>query len=197
MQTLRSDFKPGFGSYYGERGEWLIVCTVHRESDTLARSNWQSIIDKLGGEQADKLEIERASHCFVGWIDYLIVNPDCVDIVNKAETILDKLDSHPVVDEEHWSELEHEEYYDSFKRDARSEFRRELRDCEVSERFIDLIDDSEPDSLIEWFESQIPSGDYMQDGYPRFSLAFERTTRDELAKLAKVCRMAKRKVSSI
>jgi hypothetical protein len=55
------------------------------------------------------IQTERFSHWAVGWCDYLLVNPECKDAVALADKILDKLDDYPVVNEEHWSNLETEE----------------------------------------------------------------------------------------
>lgn len=186
LPSLASDFKVS-AAYWGERGDWLIALTQTRDSDTLARSNWRTLLAQLGGE-SDTVAIERASHCMCGWVEYLIVDPADAARVALAEEAAEKIEAYPALDEDDWSQLEHDEYYTFFCRDAAGEFRRQLGDCTVSDLAVDRVCDLPADTLIEWFEAQIPSGECQTDGYPNFSLAFDRVTRVELAKLVRLTR---------
>lgn len=122
MKTLNDYFRRD--SYYrGERGEWLVASTLNRDSDCLSRSNFRCFAELLGGKRADvdtasrkgsidlsdSLAIEEASHWACGWIQYLIINPACCELVKIAENTLEKLDGYPVVNEDDWSMLEDEE----------------------------------------------------------------------------------------
>ena len=92
MKTLSEYFKSS-SAYWGERHDWLVIATTHREADCLTRSNFRSLIRKLGGNGTegakgsqsinDNLAIEEASHLAVGWIQYLIVNPEAKEIVAR------------------------------------------------------------------------------------------------------------------
>lgn len=118
MKALSEYFQTS-SAYWGENSDWLVVATTHRESDCLVRSNYRSLIKALGGTGSegrkgsqsinDNLAIEEASHWAVGWVQYLIVNPAATELVAKAESLLEKLEDYPVVDERDFSELETEE----------------------------------------------------------------------------------------
>lgn len=112
-------------------------------------------------------------------------------LIATAERIIEKLDGYPVVNEDDWSNLEYSEYGEAFDRDAHSEFARALRD-ELSDAAIEVIEAAPLHVLQEWFEAQIPSGEYQTDGYPNFRLAFDRVKRDSLAALLNQCRSARK-----
>jgi len=107
MTPLSEYFKRD-SAYFGERLHWLVAATVHRDSDCLERSNFRSFLKLLGGE-GEQVAIERASHWAVGWLDYLIIDPEATELVTKAEEALAGLENYPVLDEEDFSELEREE----------------------------------------------------------------------------------------
>ena len=95
MNTLEQNARQvGSSCYWGERGQWLIVLTVHRDSDCLERSNFEVARRML---QAQGTEIERFNHWAVGWIDYLIINPECKDLVSIAEHIQERLGDYPIL----------------------------------------------------------------------------------------------------
>jgi len=98
-------------SYSGERGDFLVAAAVHRDSDTLACSNWQVLLDRLGGE-SETIVVERFFHWAVGWIDYLLVDPADTERVSIAEKSRESLNDYPVLDEEHFSNLEYEKFYE-------------------------------------------------------------------------------------
>lgn len=187
LPTMGECFRPGSGVYFGDNAEWLVAATVHRESDCLQRSNWRVMLARLGGE-SETVVIERASCSMVGWIDRVIVNPADTARVKIATDAAESLEDYPVLDESDWSELEYEEYYEFFCRDAAGEFARFLRREEFSERVCDLVESADAGKMIEWFEARIPSGDYQDDGYPNFNLALRDIDRDAVAKLVRAIR---------
>lgn len=199
MHTLREAFGRD-SAYWGERSDWLIAYTTNLDADCLGRSNWRSFIKALGGsggegakgtqDVSETVAIEEAKHWACGWVQYLIVHPDAKEQIAIAEAIIEKLDGYPVVDEDDWSQLERDEYDKFFERDAQSEFRRQLKDI-LCDAALDAVESAPIGVLLEWFEAQIPSGEYQSDGYPNFSLAFDRVTREELAKLLRVIRASK------
>lgn len=108
--TVREQFAQARPScYYGEHDGWYIVAAVHRDSDALDRSNLQVLLADLGGE-SESVIIERAGHWAVGWIDYLIVNPHAKDKLRIAIAASKRLEDYPVLDDEHFSALEYEEF---------------------------------------------------------------------------------------
>lgn len=93
-------------AYWGERQEWLIALTVHRDSDALERSNWDVITDDLlANFPTDHTAIETFSNWAVGWNMVLLVRPGTAAVA-RAQEWAEKLDNYPVADENHFSELE-------------------------------------------------------------------------------------------
>lgn len=200
LQPLSEYFKTS-STYWGERSEWLVAYSTHRDADCLARSNWRCFIRALGGNGAEgakgtqdvteTVAIEEAKHWAVGWVQYLLIAPGATELIAKAEKILADLEDYPVLDEDDFSTLEYDEYAEFFERDAQGEFRRGLADC-LSDRALDAVESAPVGVLMEWFEGQIPSGEYQNDGYPNFHLAFDRATRPELAKLLRAIRASRK-----
>lgn len=69
--------------YYGNRPDWLIVLSRHRDSGILANSNFESALEAMGGE-SECVAVEQSSHWAVGWVEYLIVNPVDSALVAQA-----------------------------------------------------------------------------------------------------------------
>lgn len=101
------------------------VASQHRDSDTLSRSNWQVSCQRLaeaagieevpfleggwstGPDDAPSVYQWCAGHWAVGWVEYLMVRPDAPEaVLEAAQAIKDKLREYPVLDEDHWSELQ-------------------------------------------------------------------------------------------
>lgn len=108
-------------AYWGDRPDWLVAYSQHRDSDCLERSNFRSFARELGlmvGEplsdgssrsgDTEDAAIESCSHFLVGWVEYLLVRPGS-EAETAADAMLARLDDYPVVDDEDWSNLEHEE----------------------------------------------------------------------------------------
>jgi hypothetical protein len=112
MQTL-SDAHSRDAAYWGDRGDWLIAYSVHRDSDVLERSNFAAMkrrlvdADSLLGP-SEMVAVETSSHWAVGWIDYLVVHP-LSHAARVAEQLNAKIADYPVLDEELYSQMEHDE----------------------------------------------------------------------------------------
>lgn len=144
--------------YFGDRPDWLIAYTQHRDSDTLSRSNWTSFVEALGGE-SDTVAIERSNHWAVGWVEYLVIDPTDAARIAEAERLLARLEDYPVLDEMAWSNLEQDEYHEAWKDYGKSDFVRGLvREFGLSDAAEELLD--QDDDLQAFFESLIPSGEY-------------------------------------
>lgn len=107
LQTMRQAHSKD-ACYFGDNGDWLIVYAMHRDSDCLARSNFRAMLKSLGGE-SDTVSIERSSHWAVGWVEYLIIAPDCAEKIAIAQKQLERIENYPVLDEDDFSEEEREE----------------------------------------------------------------------------------------
>lgn len=99
-------------SYYGDREGWWIAATVHRESDTLERSNWHVLTTDILGmtdasDSPDMLAdaaVERISHFLVGWVDFLLVRPGTAQ-ASRAIHWRKRIDCYGIADEVHFGEL--------------------------------------------------------------------------------------------
>ena len=111
MITLQEYFKHD-ACYFGERGHWLVVYTRNRDSELLTESNWDAMLQTLGGE-SEAVAIERASHWAVGWVEYLIVDPCDGDKRTIADDLLRRMYDYPVLNEFDLSERE----WDALERD--------------------------------------------------------------------------------
>lgn len=116
--SLRDAHSGPDAAYYGDNPEWLIAVDLgsHRDADTLTRSNYAVVETLLRGVDGNEetWHEESSSHWAVGWTANFAVAPG-----SKAESILRdavaQLADYPVLDEEHYSELEFgeaSEYWD-------------------------------------------------------------------------------------
>lgn len=107
----------GSSAYFGESGDWLIACSIHRDSDCLSRSNFEVMQSTLNALPSVKnwegenhpVSVERFSHWAVGWIDYLAIHPNCAEAIAEAEKMRARIEDYPVLDETHFSNMEMEE----------------------------------------------------------------------------------------
>lgn len=96
-------------SYFGaEWPDYFSAGGQHRDSDCLTRSNFACTLKALGGE-SETVIVVRESHWAVGWVEWLAIHKDDEKALREADAIHVDLEDYPVVDEDHWSELEQEE----------------------------------------------------------------------------------------
>lgn len=96
-------------AYFGaEWPEYFVFLSQHRDSDSLTRSNFTCGLKAIGGE-SDTVQVVRERHWAVGWVEWIAIHESDTEALSKAEAILKRLDDYPVVNEEHFSELEWEE----------------------------------------------------------------------------------------
>lgn len=86
--------------------EYYVGLMQHRDSDALTRSNFQVMLRDLG---PDNVTIVREGHWAVGWIEWIAIHESKTDLVEEADEMLQSLEDYPVLDDEHFSELETEE----------------------------------------------------------------------------------------
>ena len=111
-------------SYYGDRGNWYIVLSTHPGADTVIQSNFSVAIQRLSGIRGrtpnpggnlpdlpglvvDNWAIETSGHWLVGRVENLIVEPG-TKAEEIAREIVEQLEDYPILDEEHYSNLESE-----------------------------------------------------------------------------------------
>ena len=93
-------------NYIGETYyEYFVLIGQHRDSDALDRSNFQVALDLLSGE-SEKVLVVCSNHWAVGWIEGIFIHESATDKIAIGEEIEERLSQYPVLDEEHYSELE-------------------------------------------------------------------------------------------
>jgi hypothetical protein len=91
-----------------DQQNWLVLpCSQNRDSDVLAKSNFEVALLELGGE-GEHVEVHRFGHWGPGWFEIIIVDPASEKHVKIAEEIENSLADYPVLDESHFSESEWE-----------------------------------------------------------------------------------------
>lgn len=104
-------------NYWGETYyDYLVLLGQHRDSDALQRSNFQCALELLGGE-GDGVLVARAGHWAVGWVESLLIHGDAKDKVAIGEEIEESLSRYPVLNDEHYSELESGEIMEYWERE--------------------------------------------------------------------------------
>lgn len=92
-------------NYLGQTWEdYYVFLSQHRDSDTLDRSNFICALEQVGKEHC---AIAHERHWACGWIETIMIHKEDAEGLAKAEAILKKLEDYPVIDEEHYSELEY------------------------------------------------------------------------------------------
>ena len=96
-------------SYYGaEWPEYFVFLSQSRDSDALTRSNFECGLNALGGE-SDTVQVVREGHWAVGWVEWIAIHESDTESLQRADEMLCALSDYPVLDESHFSELEHSE----------------------------------------------------------------------------------------
>jgi hypothetical protein len=83
-------------------------CGQSRDSSALERSNFACMLEALGGE-SETVRVIRETHWAVGWVEWIAIHETDSEALAVADSIAAKLEDYPVIDENHWSELEQED----------------------------------------------------------------------------------------
>lgn len=79
-----------------------------RDSDCLTESNFEQCLEMLGGE-SETVHIVREGHWAVGWVEWIAVHKDNEDGVEILREIECSLSDYPVLNDEHFYQLEQKE----------------------------------------------------------------------------------------
>jgi hypothetical protein len=113
-------------SYFGASWPgYYVFLGQHRDSDSLARSNFTCGLEAIGGE-SETVQVVRESHWAVGWVEWIAIHQDDEKALQIADEIKAALEDYPVVNEDHWSELEWNEAQDYW---ASMSIRERMRLC--------------------------------------------------------------------
>jgi hypothetical protein len=131
-------------AYWGEHGDWLVAMGQHRDSDILTRCNWKVLVRLLDAlEVEDAYVVESESHWAVGWVEHLLINPDCRAAVFIAEAAMKQIEDYPILDEDAWSEMESDEAWEEWKSWGHRDFVDMLeREFGLSSSTVDLLMES-------------------------------------------------------
>lgn len=94
---------------------WFVFLGRHRDSDALTRSNFECGLARLGGE-SETVQIVRERHWAVGWVEWIAIHESAAAKLKTAENILRRLKAYPVLDEDHFSDLEWREADEQWQR---------------------------------------------------------------------------------
>jgi hypothetical protein len=97
-------------AYWGKRGHWYVGLGRHRDSDALEEANFRALLKALGGESAAAV-IERETHWAVGWVEFILIDPTDAVRLGIADDIKSGLEDYPVVDDEIFSQVEHDRFW--------------------------------------------------------------------------------------
>lgn len=113
-----------------------------RDSDALERSNFACMLKALGGE-SDTVLVVREGHWAVGWVEWIAIHPGDTKALATADDIKRGLEDYPVVNEDHFSELEREDaeqtWTNCFDDAGRLAYIREHRDQFEFHNMADLM----------------------------------------------------------
>lgn len=120
--TKLATWKPGIdgtafddaSNYMGAHFDNLYVAPAmtHRDADILQRSNWIAqlkILEPLCGLVWDDEGVNGSNNWAVGWTECFLIHPNNEVALRAAEELADALEGYPVLDDNAFSELEHEE----------------------------------------------------------------------------------------
>lgn len=145
----------------------------NRESELLTQSNWTIQLRELEKHKADVPDddivsptVVRESHPAVGWIEWVAIHESNVEALMAADALAASLESHPILDDDHYSDLEYGAYWDEWEgRYVRREFADGLAKIfGLSELATELLTNANADLAMEVFESLVPSGEVFIPG---------------------------------
>lgn len=135
-----------------DRGEWLIgPVGVHRDSDSIAESNWRVVVAEFSKLDPDGLdhEVYRFGHWAVGWVEEIAYRPGS-PIAKRADEIRESLAGYSILDDDDHTSLECEQVDENWASWQEREVRRDLLAEFVSR--ISEPDDMTADELEEWID---------------------------------------------
>lgn len=119
-------------SYAGAQWpDYYVFLGQSRDSDSLGRSNFICGLKAIGGE-SDTIIVVRESHWAVGWVEWIAIHESDAAALAIANKISDALEDYPVVNEDHWSQLEWDEACDYWERMSVRERAEYCKRAEVS-----------------------------------------------------------------
>lgn len=143
--TLKRWTRPDNFADFGDidRTQYYVAIGQHRDSDTVTRSNFRSMLRELGGESETVLII-RDSHWAVGWVEAIYVHESNTAACAMADETLTALEDYPVISDDDWSGLEYSEaceYWERMSVRDRIDYCRDYRVSIFAARRAELPED--------------------------------------------------------
>lgn len=88
--------------------EWCQGPGRSRDSEILAESNFETALERLGGEVDGQVEVHRFGHWGCGWFETIMVNPKNLKAISELKSIYEDLESYPVLDEDDYNDRQYE-----------------------------------------------------------------------------------------
>lgn len=124
-QMAESQGLDSFNNYSGPSlGDLVVVLSRSRDSELLTESNFDSALERLGGESKN-VTVERFGHWACGWFELILVNPKHLKSLKIAYAINASLKEYPVLDESDFSERENQ-YQHDYAMDAKKDLAKAL-----------------------------------------------------------------------
>lgn len=110
--------------YFGAQWpDYYVFLGRSRDSDCLERANFDAGLKAIGGELASPdvedpndpgsalslVKVIRENHWAVGWVEWIAIHESAAEQLQIADSIKEKLEDYPVIDEHLWGEYEIEE----------------------------------------------------------------------------------------
>ena len=121
--------------------EYYVFLSQNRDSDCLELSNFRTALKKLGGE-SETVFVVAEGHFLCGWVEWIAIHASDTSALTLAEALQEKIERYPILDENDWSELEHEtadEVWKSFGDSERIEYVKKHRNQFEFSDFADML----------------------------------------------------------
>lgn len=171
-------------SYWGDKSNWLHSgIGQSRDSSLVEQCNWLTYVTELSRlcyereeETEDVFAIERQSHWAVGWVEHIVLNPTKQFALEYNQSVAERLEEYPILDEELLSQLETEDALETWQNCYR-------RDCESS--LENLVETDYIETLIEsvsdWQEKRAFYDDLKREPYEQFALVIPYSVSPDIA----------------
>jgi hypothetical protein len=103
-----------FKNFAGDHREgWVQGVSRSRDSEIDAESNFEAMLENLGGEKEGIVEVVRFGHWAVGWVEHIHVSTKAPpETLMKMMEMMNALIDYPLLDEDDYYERQREQYED-------------------------------------------------------------------------------------
>lgn len=95
--------------------DFVVGLSKTRDGDLLEQSNFDVLLERLGGEKDGVVEVVHFSHWACGWVETILVSVKAKRKLKLLMEQLNALEEYAVLDDEHFHELEREDMYAQFE----------------------------------------------------------------------------------